>query len=121
MGQADLEDLGEGAGILDCHFKKVILASLEIDPKRARMEKGRSYRVMAIIQERNHVALDKKSSGDSEKRSDFTYLLTEFAHGLDVGCKKTEGLLQGFWFSQLEERCSHTLRCRRPKESFICF
>ena len=47
---------------------------------------------MAIIQERNHIAMDKeKSSGDGKKRSDFTVILTEFAKGLEVECKNSEG------------------------------
>ena len=47
---------------------------------------------MAIIQERNHIAMDKeKSSRDGKKKSDFTLILTEFAKGLDVECKNSEG------------------------------
>ena len=47
-----------------------------------------SQEAMAIIQERNHTAgNEENSSGDGKKRSDFTLNLTEFAKGLDVGCK----------------------------------
>ena len=66
--------------------------------------------------------MDKeKSSRDGKKKSDFTLILTEFAKGLDVECKNSEGWLQGFWFRQVEEKCSHTVRCRRLEESFVCF
>lgn len=46
---------------------------------------------MAIIQERNHIALDKENSSRDGKRSEFTHILTEFANGLDVERKKSEG------------------------------
>lgn len=46
---------------------------------------------MAIIQERNHMAMDKEKSSGDGKKSDFTLILTEFAKGLDVECKNSEG------------------------------
>lgn len=98
--QRVLQGLGQGDVRLDCHFKKIFLASLENKPWIGKDGKRDHEEVTAIIRERNPTA-SENSSGNGKKRSNFTYMLTKCAKGSDVEGTKSKGGHQRLWFRQL--------------------